>query len=185
MQKSILLMIWIFGIVTLVSGCQSKAVIAEQWNKLPTISKENTSTLTKEQESYLQYLIQEEKLARDVYTAMYELRWIQKFDNILHSEDNHQEILAKVLLDYTIPNPTIDMKMGEFEDSELQKLYDTLVLQWKQSAQEALRVWITIENRDIADIESMITWYAAYPDISQALMRLLEWSKRHLAAFSK
>ena len=41
-------------------------------------------------ESLLLYLIEEEKLAHDVYTKMYELYGVRVFGNILSSEQAHQ-----------------------------------------------------------------------------------------------
>jgi len=63
--------------------------------------------ITAEQKSQLQYLIQEEKLARDVYMMMDEARSIRKFANILTAEDNHQNRVAQILEVYKIDNPII------------------------------------------------------------------------------
>jgi hypothetical protein len=62
-------------------------------------------------------------------------------------------------------------------------LYQQLIIQGKQSEADALQVGITIEQKDIKDIESMMKLFENYPDITQVLKNLLSGSQRHLQAF--
>jgi len=64
--------------------------------------------------------------------------------------------MAQILENYNIPNPTSD-KTGIFINPELTALYNTLLTQGQQSAQEAIKVGIAIEQKDIADIENMMS----------------------------
>lgn len=140
--------------------------------------------LTEQQISQLTYIIQEEKLAYDVYKEMYETRWNRKFANILNSEDNHQDRVAVILKAYNIDYQLSDQR-GVYDDPTLTQLYSDLIAQWSQSLDQAMQVGITMEQKDIADIQDMIPWFANYPDISSMLQALLSGSQNHLAAFQK
>jgi hypothetical protein len=131
------------------------------------------------------YLIQEEKLARDVYSVLYETRGIKIFDNILRAEVNHQMLVAQILSRYNITDPTTDRQIWEFVDTQLQDLYTKLISQWKQSPDQALNVGIAIETQDIQDIQQTLQLFDDKPDIQDILHKLLSWSQRHLQAFSK
>lgn len=157
------------------------------WSSLHlwTWATENTSTLSSTQQDQLVYLIQEEKLARDVYMMMHQKRWIKKFYNILNAEENHQAQVAGLLSTYWITNPTTDADMGVFSDVALQELYTMLITQWSISADEAIKVGIAIEEKDIKDIQDMMDNFAQYPHIQAVLTKLLNGSKNHLAAFEK
>jgi hypothetical protein len=143
------------------------------------------TTLNQQQKDQLVFIIQEEKLARDVYSDLYSKRKNKKFYNIINSEENHQYLVQLILEKYSIPNPIEDKNSGEFENQELSSLYKTLITQWNISVEEAMKVWVAIEQKDIKDLEDMMKLYWDYPDITATLQKLLEWSQRHLNAFQK
>jgi hypothetical protein len=58
---------------------------------------------------------------------MYDTRGIKKFDNILNAEENHQTLVANILNQYAIEDPTLTTQPGEFTNTELQNLYNTLI----------------------------------------------------------
>jgi hypothetical protein len=156
-----------------------------QTQKVDSSKPSNTRELTEEQKSELLYIIEEEKLARDVYTVLYNTWGTKKFYNILNAEENHQNKVAMLLTTYGMPNPTTDNDIGVFKNTELQELYNALIIQWKKSQVDAIQVGILIETTDIADLEKMMPMFSWYNDITQTLEALLASSKRHLAAFQK
>ncbi len=149
------------------------------------IQKRSNQDLNTQQIQALSFIVQEEKLARDVYGVMYATRWINKFDNILNAEENHQTLVANILTAYGIINPNDGKSAWQFEDKELQTLYTNLIDQWKQSSNAAIQAGITIEQKDIADIQDMMWLFEWYDDIQNVLQKLLDGSQRHLAAFSQ
>jgi hypothetical protein len=48
----------------------------------------------------LQFIIEEEKLAQDVYQVMYDQRGDKRFNNIIKGEINHQSVVATILEAY-------------------------------------------------------------------------------------
>lgn len=144
---------------------------------------ESAVKLTTQQKQDLKYLIEEEKLARDVYNFLAKNVTSQKFGNIAKSEQTHLNLMADLLKKYGLKNPTTGMKPGEFKNKDLQKLYQSLTSEGKASTLSAFNVGIKIEELDISDLSEMLT--SQWPDdVTEVLERLLSGSENHLAAFS-
>ena len=139
---------------------------------------------TTAQKLQLQYLIEEEKLARDVYLYLAENVTSAKFSNIAKSEQTHMDQIAAVLKTYNYFNPTTTRAPGVFRDKSLQALYNTLIAQGSVDVAAAFQVGRDIENLDIKDLQVMLK--ATMPaDMKLALENLLKGSQNHLAAFSR
>jgi hypothetical protein len=72
---------------------------------------------------------------------------------------------------------------GQFNNSELQNLYQTLTARGQTSLVEALRVGALIEEVDIRDLNQGLTLIQV-PEIRTVYQSLLEGSKNHLRAFT-
>ena len=140
--------------------------------------------LTTEQKKQLQYIVEEEKLARDVYNYLATNVTTQKFSNIVKSEQTHMDQVSALLKSYKVWNPTLNRKAGVFWNQELQALYNELIAQGSADALAAFVVGKLVEVTDIEDIEVMLE--KAWPaDIKLVLENLLKGSQNHLAAFSR
>jgi len=128
------------------------------------------------------FMREEEKLARDVYLAMYELWGIPIFQNISSSEQSHTEAVKTLLDGYNVPDPASD-ELGEFTNPDLQNLYNDLVAQGSQSLSEALRVGAAIEEIDILDLQERLA-QTDNADIQHVFNNLLQGSFNHLRAFT-
>lgn len=136
-------------------------------------------------EDQLLYLIEEEKLAHDVYQAMYEKYGARTFSNIQASETKHQESVLALLKARGIADPRSG-KAGVFTNASLQKLYDSLIAQGNKSVTDAYAVGVKIEEIDIADIEKDLQQLdPAQTDIQTTLENLKRGSENHLRAFSR
>lgn len=138
----------------------------------------------------LAYMREEEKLAYDVYMFLDGLYGAQApgeriFARIAQSETRHTEAVRKLLDKYLLVDPAAYTQPGEFQDTELQELYDTLVAVGSQGLTQALGVGVTIEQKDMIDIVEAIEISVEYPDIVQVYSNLLAGSESHLAAFLK
>jgi hypothetical protein len=131
----------------------------------------------------LLYLIEEEKLAHDVYTVMYKKYGANVFGNILESESTHQSRVLSLMQTRGIADPR-SSELGVFKNTELQKLYDDLIEQGNQSAQEAYKVGVAIEEKDIADISKQLETSTA-SDVVETLEDLRRGSENHLRAFNR
>lgn len=131
----------------------------------------------------LKFMREEEKLAHDVYIAMYALWDHNTFENIAKSETTHTEAILALLTQYGVDDPAAGKPAGVFEDAELQHLYDTLVAAGSANLIEGLKVGALIEETDIQDIEERkaVTDEA---DILSVYSSLLCGSRNHLRAFN-
>jgi hypothetical protein len=143
-----------------------------------------TPTLSPSEASALQYMREEEKLARDVYTTL-AAKWnTPVFRNIARSEQQHMDAV-KVLLDrYDIADPAADTAAGSFKNPSLQTLYTKLVRQGSVSFAAAMAVGVQIEKLDIADLQSRIA-QADKTDVRAVFTQLSRASARHQRAFER
>ena len=140
----------------------------------------DTSTLNSTEAEALLYMIEEEKLARDVYTYLADKYGTAIFVNIAVSEQNHMDAVMQLIEKYGL-NITLG-DYGEFNNEHIQELYDQLIAMGNQSLEEALKVGALIEETDIKDLEE---WLAKVdnPNIIQVFEYLMRGSRNHLRAF--
>lgn len=124
---------------------------------------------------------EEEKVARDVYIALYDMWRHPTFSNISKSEQQHMDTMLKKLNTYNIPDPA-QAAAGAFTNQDLQKMYLELVASGSKSLIDALRVGCIIEEVDMIDLQQAID-HATHVDLDNSYVNLMEGSKSHLRAF--
>lgn len=145
----------------------------------------SSDTLSAEEIADLYYLREEEKLAHDVYVALY-ARWGDTvFSNIAQSEAQHTEAVRQRILDHGLEDPAEDTPAGVFVNTELQALYDKLVLRGQASLIAALEVGCLIEEKDIQDLVDQRARVVDEPDLLNVYDSLLCGSRNHLRAFNQ
>lgn len=141
----------------------------------------NAEPLDESEIHHLKFIREEEKLAHDVYTVLYEQWEMQVFDNIAQSEQRHTDAMGRLLAYFGLEDPLID-QLGVFEDDYIQTLFDDLTAWGLQSKEDALLVGAFIEEYDILDI-----WLAHNETdeirIQEIYVNLYEGSYNHLDAF--
>jgi hypothetical protein len=138
--------------------------------------------LSAEEAEALVWMREEEKLARDVYAALYEVWNYPVFSNISRSEQQHMDAVLALLDRYGIDDPAGDDTAGVFTSAALQELYDELVATGKQSLVDALTVGATIEDLDMADLLANLEM-TDNEDISLVFESLLRGSENHIRSF--
>ena len=139
--------------------------------------------LTAEEAAGLAFMREEEKLAHDVYLALYAVTGLQSFQNIANSEQTHTDAVKNLLDRYALPDPSAGKFEGQFSDPNLQALYDQLVAQGSQSLAEALKVGAAVEEIDILDLQTRMA-QTALADILLVYQSLEQGSANHLRAFT-
>ena len=194
--KNLLVVIAVLSMVGCGGGSSSvvEAAIGAPVSKL---SQELTDTLA--------YMGNEERLAYDVYNALYEQYGTEQFTKIAtNGEYKHitavQELIQKYKLSDDVSFTNIDlpalgyvntniedMEAGTYDIAAIQKLYDDLVTQGSTSEIDALKVGCIIEvvdvndlNRDIALAES-----EGATDIVTVFNFLRDGSYNHYWSFDK
>ena len=136
--------------------------------------------LTESEAADLLFMREEEKLARDVYIAMYEEYGLRVFKNIQRAEQRHMNAVLSLIKTYGLEDPILGF--GEFSNPDLQELYDTLISMGLQSKLDALMVGALIEEVDIEDLVNAIG-ETDKSDIQTVYSNLLSGSENHLRAF--
>ena len=139
------------------------------------------SDLSAEETAALLFMREEEKLARDVYNALYATWGQQTFLNIASSEQMHMDEIKALMDRYALTDPALEP--GQFTDPTLQALYTQLIAQGNLSLADALKVGAAIEEIDILDLQTRIA-QTDNADIQQAYTNLLNGSSSHLQAFT-
>ncbi|MBN1450422.1 MAG: DUF2202 domain-containing protein [Anaerolineales bacterium] len=139
------------------------------------------SDLSPEETAALLFMREEEKLARDVYNALYEVWGQPTFTNIASSEQAHMDEVKLLLDRYNLADPAL--MPGSFTDPSLQSLYDQLVAQGSISLADALKVGAAIEEIDILDLQERLA-QTDNADLQQVFNNLMMGSYNHLNAFT-
>ena len=139
------------------------------------------SEMSADEAASLLYMREEEKLARDVYTALYAIWGQPSFQNIAASEQQHTEQVKLLLERYALTDPALEP--GQFTDPALQALYDQLAAQGSASLADALKVGAAIEEIDILNLQTRLA-QTDNADIQLVYNNLMSGSYSHLQAFT-
>ncbi|MBK8597972.1 MAG: DUF2202 domain-containing protein, partial [Holophagales bacterium] len=144
-----------------------------------SLPKEAPSAAETEQ---ILFLREEEKLARDVYRALFAANGDRSFANIAGAEQRHMDEVKLLLDRYALADPAATAA-GEFRNARLASLYTDLVARGKVSLVEALKVGATIEDLDLSDVDKALQ-VSDNRDIDAVMQNLAKGSRNHLRAFS-
>jgi hypothetical protein len=147
------------------------------------VSTGEVTPLSQEETDWLTFMREEEKLARDVYLYMYNEWGLRIFNNIAVSEQRHFEAVGTLLDRYSVEDPAAETGLGEFNNEDLQNLYNTLIGEGSGSIIGALGVGVTIEEKDIADLLKAVNT-TTHQDLETVFNNLLQASEKHLNAFN-
>ncbi len=131
----------------------------------------------------LQFLREEEKLARDVYLTLFEKWHLMPHQKIAASEQTHTDQVKSMLVAYDLPDPVQDDSVGMFANNDLATLYTDLTALGVQSEVASLTVGATVEDLDIRDIEQMKS-RTQDPNILSMYAALQCGSRNHLRTFT-
>jgi len=138
--------------------------------------------LSKQEIEDLQFLKEEEKMARDVYLFSYDLYGQNIFKNISNSEQSHMNSVTTIIEKYGIEDLSLEGR-GSFSNKVLQNLYDDLTTLASESLEGALIAGATIEDFDINDINNFIE-NTRFQDVEDMYALLNCGSRNHLRAYS-
>lgn len=142
-----------------------------------------TSRLSTQEIDDMKYMLEEEKLARDVYVFLDDKWNLRVFNNIKQSEQHHMDMVEYLLSTYKVSYKISDER-GDFYNKKLQKLYNDLIKKGSKSEYDALEVGKTIELVDIEDLENAMK-QTTNSEINDVYSRLIFASNNHLQAFNR
>ena len=142
-----------------------------------------TSDLAESELASLLKMKEEEKLARDVYSALAQKWGSQVFTNISKAENNHLNAIVLLLTSYGSAEAAIG-DAGVFADAAVQKLYNDLITKASVSLDEAYKTGALIEEMDIKDLVAALSG-TTNENIVLGFENLLKGSRNHLRAFNR
>ncbi len=221
MKKTLFSVCLVAGMMVGMAGCGSSDAIADavEENVSEEVNVETAtgalpaevqvaldapvSKLSQELTDTLAFMGNEERLAYDVYNALYEQYGTKQFTNIAtNGEYQHigavQQLIQKYKLDDTISftnvvdplgymnTPIIEMEAGLYDVPEIQKLYDDLMARATTEI-EALKVGCIIEVVDVNDLTHDIALAQSEnaTDVVTVFSFLRDGSYNHYWAFDK
>jgi hypothetical protein len=128
-------------------------------------------------------LLEEEKLARDVYLSLYQQWGFAAFQNIAGGEQTHMDALTAALERAGVSDPMAGYGSGEFPTPSVRDLYLQFTARGSESLAEALKAAAAIEEIDILDIEGLQA-QTANPALRSVYDNLRRGSIQHLSAYS-
>jgi hypothetical protein len=140
--------------------------------------------MSQSEEKELLYMREEEKMAHDVYSMMYDRWGLRPFYNIMGAEERHMASIKSMIDKYAFTDPVKDINTGAFTNSEIKKLYAGLLEQGNKSELDALKAGAEIEEVDIKDLIQAIK-DTDNNDIKFVYNNLLNASGNHLRAYMR
>jgi hypothetical protein len=141
--------------------------------------------LSDKENEYLLFMREEEKMARDVYQALYGKWNVPVFKNIAQAEQRHMDAVGALIAKYELTDPVGDLGSGLFQNSALQSLYVELTARGMENLESAYAVGAKIEDLDLNDLMGAL----ADPEVDNADIKavfnaLAKGSRNHLRAFT-
>ena len=140
-----------------------------------------TTGLAADDAATLTWMREEEKVARDVYAALFNTWQAREFANIATAEQRHFDALGSKVRQFGLADPAMP-DVGQFSNADMQGLHNGLISTGMQSYADALRVGATIEDMDIRDLDQAIE-SCENRTLLTTYTNLREGSKNHLRAF--
>lgn len=148
---------------------------------LTDVSAKATSTLSDTERADLLFIYEEEKMARDIYSTLGEKWGWQTIGHVSRSESMHMSVMASLLDRYGIPEPT--QIAEQYVDADIRDLALRLVSEGNDSALDAVKTGLYVEEFDIADLRARME-RTDNTDIHEVYQHLLDGSYAHLRFFS-
>lgn len=151
-----------------------------------------TTNLSDEVKETIDYMVNEEKLAYDLYSNLYTYHTASgtelfQLQNVAErSETVHDKLVEDLALRYEIEDAAV-LPSGEFTLPELQSLYDALYAMGTVSPEEALKAGCMVEVTDINDLNADIALAIENnaTDVTTVFTALRDGSYNHYWAFDR
>ena len=137
-------------------------------------------TISQVEKEGLLFIWEEEKVARDLYSSLYEKNNRTIFLDLVRSEASHMDQAKAVIEKYGLSLP--EDVPGNFQNQTLQEIHDSLLAEGLQSDEDALKVAATFEEISIMDLEAELA-VAENEDVRTMYQGLLAGSRKHLRSY--
>jgi hypothetical protein len=152
----------------------------------PVYNNTNSVNSNSAIQSSLAYMYDEERLAKEVYLAIYQRQPVSQLSKIASkAEGRHIDAVKDLAQRYGVATPY--QQAGRYQNSHIQSLYNKLYAKGIRSRKDALEVGCIVEVVDVDDLNNYISeaQRANAQDVVQTYNFLLKGSYNHYWAFDK
>jgi hypothetical protein len=140
----------------------------------------SSKTLTAAELQDLNYMVEKEKLMRNVYEALYDDHQLEIFDTYAGNKERHMNLLAVRLHKYDMENTTVNLPYGEFNNSSLQQTYNSFIASGQRSLAAAINYTQAMEENHVVIVEQSIAALDGNSDILSIYNMILSDSENYL-----
>jgi hypothetical protein len=151
--KLSLLGVVLVSLVLLGAGCGSTSSEVLEVNDESKITKVNREKINQKIEQtgdknkklnatenrYIIYMIEGEKMARDLYYHFSQKYDFAQFEELYKAEQSQLQAIKQLAKKYDIENPAAKKDVGQFKNPEIQQFYDEFLKQGNKNLEEALK----------------------------------------------
>jgi len=149
-------------------------------------SYRSSSAVSQDIKEALSYMYDEERLAKEVYLSIYQKQPIRQLERIAtRSEEKHINAVKDLAQKYGVPTP--NQRVGQYQHSHIQSLFNQLYSKGIRSKKDALEVGCIVEVTDINDLNKYINQAqrSNAQDVLQTFDFLRRGSYNHYWAFDR
>jgi len=161
----------------LITSCMGSG---KNYNTKNGVSTNNTI------KSSLQYMYEEERLAKELYLSIYNKQPVRQLYRIAtNSETRHIDAVKSLARKYGVSTPK--QRVGQYSIAHIQSLYNSLYEKGIRSQKDALEVGCIVEVTDVEDLNKYIyqAQKAGASDVVQTFEFLRRGSYNHYWAFDR
>ncbi|HNR06125.1 MAG TPA: DUF2202 domain-containing protein [Saprospiraceae bacterium] len=176
------------ALMPLLNSCTKEESITEDYANFDVaamrqrVNQYPVASLSAEEINSLNFMREEEKLARDVYNGLARHWKVNIFTNIAASEQTHMDAILQLLNKYGLPDPIVSDGEGVFANEALRTLYLQLMERGSVSLLAAYQTGAYIEDLDINDLNNA-SEFIDNEDILYVYGNLNKGSRNHLRSF--
>ena len=141
--------------------------------------QEEGSVITKEEKQDIWFILEEEKMVRDLYYNFYQEYDNEVFEKLYKAENTQFEAVQQLVRNYNLEDPTSNKDVGKFKNLQIQMIYDELLEQGNENIKESMIASIDAQERSLRDVRENIE-RTDKDDIIFVFKNLETASKNHL-----
>jgi hypothetical protein len=184
-MKTLMITLLALAITSVSCDDSNDIILTESGAIISQINAQPKEPLSASEKAALLFMREEEKLARDVYDNLYVAWSAPSFNNISESEQSHMDAILALINKYELVDPAAGIASGKFVNTDLQALYDDLIMQGLISRADGFKVGAAIEEIDIVDLQRELATNIDNNDITLVFENLMKGSRNHLRSFVK
>lgn len=139
-----------------------------------------TGNLSATEQIDLRFMAEKEKLMTIVYQETYDIYNDEVFMDISKCKERHMNKLSARIDKYELENPIAYLADNEFENSNLQQVYNSFIASGHNGLPQALNFLKSLEEQHIDDIEGFVAHLDDNGDILSVYNLCLNESQEHL-----